>query len=334
MHRIISIFLLALATLHAGEEKISLLSSADKLLSLEQLQQLAPGAKVAEEKKDKDTSFTVSWENTSMRISYFASYDQQANNQGMYDNYSRYPAKNLASPDAKKFLKAIPAFKYTYGMILPKGFDGEGTITQFLLRLATETKSYMLTNSSFYDQQGFRVMGPVFDPPFIGPAGKSIITLDSKANIKPLLAGTWNLDSVQRQSLGEDALLVIFSGTRDFQPDGTYTTKAIAAVRYIPKGEAGGPGAIGNYEENGTWSIEDDIYTEKYIQHTLTNIKADSAEIKEFLNETFGEDVEKIAANPPRWIITRDPDTIITQVADSNGQNICITLTRVKEEKK
>lgn len=308
---------------------VPLLSTSEKIITLQQLQQLAPKAKVTQKINDEVTNFTLNWPNTSININIDKNYDQAENNDGLLGYLSQYPKEDLATPQAKKFIQTVPSIKNTYGIILPTGFDEQGLTTQFLIRLAAHTKGYLICNDGFYDSQGFRIIGPPHAQPYLGPAGKSIILLENKPDPKKLLTGTWKLEMIMRQTTPDFTLYLAIDAKQSYQPDGSASAKGDLTLQYIPAGEEDGFTATGTTTFTSKWQIKDKLLIEETLTQKLTDIKADAPELKELLLEVFAEAEDE--EDSPYWIITRDADTIILQDTKGEGLNICLTLTRKKQ---
>ena len=295
-HILLAILAILPLALHSQEEALqipplpaSLLSTSEKVITLQQLQQLAPKAKVTKKINDTYTSFTLTWENTSIKLNVDKNYDQAINTKGLLGFLSQYPVEERATPHAKKFLQTIPSIKNTYGLILPTGFDEQGITTQFLTRLAAHTRGYLICNDGFYDPQGFLIIGPPHTQPYLGPAGKSIILLENKPDLKKLLTGTWKLEALMRETTPDFTLLLLINAKQTYQPDGSASAQGDLNLQYIPAGEENGFTATGTATFTSKWQIKDQLIHEETLTQKITDTKADVPELKDLLLEIFAE---------------------------------------------
>ena len=317
------IFLVAVAWFRAavGEEapqavKASILTPNDKIVSQEQVEKLAPGAKVTRSEEEGGfTRFTAEWPEAVVQINFKADYDHKTQNDGALGFVSRFPKEDRETPDAKKLTAFIPSVRQSYGLVLPRGYDEKGNASALLRDLAKHLDGYLISNSSFYDSRGFRVLGHPIDSPFLGRAGRNLYQLEPPVPTKDLLAGTWDLTFGMKQ-IEEGATIQMWMESVDvFGADGSHQSKGSVEMEFTPADAEEGVSMSFDYENTGRWEEKDGkivLHTEKV---TTANHKAEIDEMKEAVDEMAAE-MRKTDEPDKSWMIVRNRDQILFEESE------------------
>jgi len=293
--------------------RASILTPQNDLITLKALKKLAPQAKITTDNKEPgSTSHKITWGETTLAMNFSEDYDQETQNKGALGWISRFPKEDRNTKGAIKLQKVLPTVKHTYGLVLPNGFDGNGIITSFLLKLSEQIDGYLFCNNSFYDHQGFRVIGLPTDPPFFGRAGRNLILLEDPVPPNELIIGTWDVFTTAK----EEGIEIILSSEEEFLKNGTYLSKGRFELLITPL----------DFDESFASSFDFTIegkWTEKagqiIIDATSTKTNNPQSEIPELKEAIVGTAKEFSEDSDPdvNWVLTRDRNMVLLQGTDA-----------------
>jgi hypothetical protein len=307
--------------------RASLLTPNDQMVSLEQVEKLATGAKVTRsEQAEGFTRFTAEWPEVVVQINFKADYDHKTQNDGALGFVSRFPKEDRETPEAKKLAAFIPSVRQSYGVVLPRGYDEKGNASALLRDLAKHLDGYLISNSSFYDSRGFRVLGHPIDSPFLGRAGRNLYQLEPPVPTKDLLAGTWDLTFGMKQ-IEEGATVQMWMESVDvFGAEGSHQSKGSVEMEFTPADAEEGFSMSFDYENTGRWEEKDGKIVVHTGKVTTANHKAEIDELKEAVDEMAAE-MSKTEEPDESWMIIRDRDLILFEESE---QGITAQMKRKK----
>lgn len=337
--RLLSILLLALATLCGAEEKISLLTSGEEPLTLEQLKLLAPGAEVTQQEKGKAPSYTLKWPDSSAKVKYLPqpNRDKPVTLEIVDPNYpfgevevNNPHVEEELPPRSWGFFKNIPGFYHTCNITLPDGFDDKGTNTSFIHRLAIHTKGFLSHKEGLYAGQGFLALGEPYSPPFLGITKQNIILLENPQPLEKLILGKWQSTYHYRETGAEQGLTIIsqLSGTALFRSNGTtYNLDQINCIYSID-----GTDTVRSYQHmftsNGKWYIKDGLLTTQTFKMEKSAVTSNTPSLAQAIQDA---PIDPAQYEPMQFhVLTYEPDTLILQEV---GTHYCYTYKRLKEDK-
>lgn len=297
------------------EAKASLLSLREKPLGLPQIKELAPEATVKATVAKDMTSYAVEWKNAKVVINVREDYDQKTQNEGALGWISRFPKKERSTAAAANLQKFIPSVKRSYGIILPQGFDGGGVTSEFLLKLAAELQGLPFTNSSFYDRQGFKILGPPLDPPFFGRAGRNLLLFDKPVDPRELVTGKWDVETVHTDGSEGVTMEMRITAVDDFQADGILLSVGTARLSLSPDGTDEATGMSFDFSSREQWSVKDGRLQLMDVDGGVKTInhRCDNPAMKETLEEVIKE-LNKADSDPEiNWLISRDRELVILE---------------------
>jgi len=308
--------------------KASILTPNDKMVSPEQVEKLAPGAKVTRSEEEGGfTRFTATWPEAVVQINFKSDYDHKTQNDGALGFVSRFPKEDRETPEAKKLAAFIPSVRQSYGVVLPQGYDEKGNASALLRDLAKHLDGYLISNRSFYDSRGFRVLGHPIDSPFLGRAGRNLYQLEPPVPAKELLAGTWDLTFGMKQ-IEEGAGVQMWMESVDvFGADGSHQSKGTVEMEFTPADAEEGFTMSFDFENTGRWEEKDGKIVTKTDKATTANHKAEIEELKEAVDEMAAE-MRKTDEADESWMIVRDRDLILFEESE---QGITAQMKRKKE---
>jgi len=291
----------------------SIITPKNDPVTLETLKKFAPKAKITtDSEKPGATSHKITWGETTLVMNFSEDYDQETQNKGALGWISRFPKEDRNTKGVVKLQKVLPTVKHTYGLVLPHGFDGSGVITSFLLKLSEEIDGYLFCNNSFYDYQGFRVIGLPTNPPLFGRAGRNLILLENPVPPNELIIGTWDVFTTAK----EEGIEIILSSEDEFLKNGTYTSKGRFELLITPL----------DFDESFTSSFDFTIegkWTEKagqiIIDATSTKTNNPQSEIPELKEAIVGTAKEFSEDTDPdvNWILTRDRKIVFLEETEN-----------------
>jgi hypothetical protein len=317
------IFLVAVTWIRtAGAEaaplavKASILTPNDQIVSLEQVEKLASGAKVTRsEEPEGFTRFTAEWPEAVVQINFKSDYDRETQNAGALEFVSRFPKEDRETPEAKKLAEFIPSVRQSYGVVLPRGYDGKGNASALLRGLANHLDGYLISSRSFYDSRGFRVLGHPIDSPFLGRAGRNLYQPEPPVPAKELLAGTWDVTFGMNHVEEEGAMQMWMESVDVFGADGSHHSKGRVEMKVTPPDAEEGLAMSFEFENTGRWEEKDGkivMHTEKA---TTANHQAEIEELKEAVEEMAAE-MRKTDDPDVSWTIVRDRDLILFEESE------------------
>jgi len=306
--------------------RASILTPKNNPVSLETLKKLAPKAKITTDKKPKSISYKIDWGKTTLTINSSADYDQDIQNKGALGWISRFPEEDLNTKEVVNLQKFIPTVKQTYGLVLPNGFDSNGTVTSFLLKLTEEINGYIFCHSSFYDFYGFHIIGLPTDPPFFGRAGRNIILLNNPVSPKDLITGRWNVTTTTQESDEETQIHLLMTSEDEFLKDGKYQSEGGVEILITPTGSDEGFTVNFDFKIEGTWIEKAGQIIVTSTSAKTINPRCELPDLEEFLTEMtkgFCEETDPEAS----WLLTRDQNIILLEEAE-----LGITSMMVRKE--
>jgi len=318
---LISLVAVTLIRVSGAEEapqavKVSLLTPNDQIVSLEQVEKLAAKAKVTRsEEPGGFTRFTAEWPEAVVQINFRPDYDRETQNAGALGFMSRFPKEDRETPEAKKLAEFIPTVRQVYGIVLPRGFDEEGNASALLRDLAKHLDGYLISNSSFYDSRGFRVLGHPIDSPFLGRAGRNLYQPEPAVPAKELLAGTWDATFGMKQ-VGEEGGMQMWIASVDvFGADGAHHSRGKVEIVITPPDANEGFAMSFDFENTGRWEEKDGKIVIHSERTTTANHRAEIEELKEVVEEMAAE-MRKTDDPDENWTIIRDRDLILLEESE------------------
>lgn len=297
-------------------------------ISLEELKEMAPDATILKDDAKKGLlSYSLEWGGgTKLTMNIKADYDHETQGNGMLGWLSKFPKSETQTPQVNKLSAFVRTIKNSYGLILPQGFDKEGNLTKFILKLGSEADGALFSANSFFDSQGFLIIGPPGAPPFIGQAGSSLLTMKPKVAIEDLIQGKWQAKMQHTESEDEVDMTVAVTSVDEFQPGGRFGSVGSTKILMIPQGESKGSPLSFDFIDEGTWEVKNDQVIITTTEMKTSNHKASNAELKELLEELIKE-IREDKTPEKSWVISRDPDFMLLQEAEEGYVG---TWTRIK----
>ncbi|MCW1886907.1 hypothetical protein OKA04_19360 [Luteolibacter flavescens] len=299
-----------------AETKASLLTPKDKPVSLEEIEKLAPGAKVTRsEGAEGLIRFTAEWDEATVNINFKPDFDRETQTVGALGFISKFPEEDRKTPDARKLAAFIPSVQQAYGIILPRGFDSKGQASALLRDLAKQLDGYVISGGSFYDSLGFRVLGSPFDSPFLGRAGRGLYRPDPATPTAKILAGAWDA-TFGMKSVMEDATMQVWMESVDvFGEDGSHRSKGTMELLLTPTDAEEGFIMSLDFENTGGWEEKDGKIVIHAEKTTTANHQAEIEELKEVIEEMAAE-MRKTTDPDLNWMIYRNPDLILFEESE------------------
>jgi hypothetical protein len=296
--------------------KASILTPNDKIVSLDQVEKLAPGAKVTRSEEEGGfTRFTAEWPEAVVQINFKSDYDHETQNVGALGFVSRFPKEDRETPEAKKLAGFIPSVRQSYGLVLPRGYDEKGNASALLRDLAKHLDGYLISNRSFYDNRGFRVVGHPIDSPFLGRVGRNLYHPEPPVPAKELLAGTWDM-TFGAKHVEEDGAMQIWMESVDvFGADGSHHAKGTAEMELTTPDAEEGYSMSFEFETTGRWEEKDGQIVLHCDKATTANHQAELEELKEVVDEMAAQ-LSKTDEPDVNWMIVRDRDHILLEESE------------------
>lgn len=297
--------------------KASLLTPEDKLISMEQFEKLAPGAKVTRtDGPEGMVRYTAEWPDATVNLNFKPEYDHETQNDGALGFISRFPEEDRKTHESKELVDFIPSVRQAYGIVLPRGFDGKGHASALLRNLAKELDGYLISNSSFYDPRGFRILGHPIDSPFLGLAGRNLSYLEKPVPTKELLPGSWDVTFGLKNVDAEGTMQVWLESVDVFGEDGSHHSKGTMEIEITPPDSEDGFTMSFDFETTGRWEEKEGRVVVHADKATTANHQAEIEELKEVLEEMAAE-MRKTTEPDRNWLIALDRDRVLFEESEA-----------------
>lgn len=322
IHSFVCLVAIALIRTMGAEEavpaiKASLLTPKDKLISLEQFKALAEGAKVIRaDDPGGIVRYTAEWPDVTVNLNYKPEYDHETQNEGALGFISRFPEEDRKTDEAKKLAGFIPSVRQAYGIVLPRGYDGKGHASALLRNLAKELDGYLVSNSSFYDRRGFRILGHPLDSPFLGLAGRNLSYLEKPVPTKELLPGSWDVTFGLKNVDAEGTMQVWLESVDVFGEDGGHHSKGTMEMEITPPDSEDGFTMSFDFETTGRWEEKEGRVVVHADKATTANHRSEIEELKEVLEEMAAE-MRKTTEPDKNWLIALDRDLVLFEESEA-----------------
>jgi len=114
---------------------------------------------------DGGTTIVATWPDVTVTLTIDPAWDRERQLSGIRGWLNRFPPQERGLPGVGAFLDALGGATTCYGTVIRPGYDGDGKVAQFILRLLRVAGGgFVFTHQSFYDQRGHRLIGSPGDP--------------------------------------------------------------------------------------------------------------------------------------------------------------------------